>query len=565
MKKSLINNASNVVDEAVEGMLMLDNSIGRVGNHNSIVRADIEEYKQQHCTLISGGGSGHEPLHAGFIGDNMLSGAVLGNVFASPSVASILATIRVCAGSKGVLLIVKNYTGDRINFGLALELAKAEKIKVQMVIVDDDVALPEGKGITGGRGVAGTAYVHKIAGAVASNTLSTLEDVYNVAVTVVKNVRTMGIALSTCTIPGGVKSDRLQSPDEMEVGIGIHGESGRHNVKMNANAAADQVADILCESILARLTLSEGRAVAILVNNLGGLTHIELLVVARRVIENLKNRNISVVRANAGYYCTSLDMSGVSLSIMNIYDDSVLPLLDQTTSAPAWIKTTILPSEISRATITYNPDNYNKKQSGGPPLGGQAYSITLAICKSLISSEPMLTKYDMICGDGDCGIVMKAGATKVILDLEANSTICDSATFCDAIADSISLSMGGTSGGLLEIFFRTIATYFATEGQCATWQDALLSGLNAIKLYGGAKVGMRTMLDSLEPGIDALRSADLFKAVEASKEGMENTKKMFSSAGRSNYIDNDIINGTPDPGAVAVALAFAAAHEAMNS
>lgn len=214
--KKLINSPSGVVPDAVEGLLLTDSRIRRVANLNIVVRCDIESAKQKYVSIISGGGAGHEPAHAGFVGEGMLSGAIFGNVFASPSVSAILAAIRVCSGSKGVLLIVKNYTGDKLNFGMAMEKARQEKINVKMVIVDDDCALPVGKGITGGRGVAGTVFVHKVAGAAAAAGLS-LEEVHAEATNSVKLIGTLGVALTTCTIPGAPSSQRLSGPRTYEV------------------------------------------------------------------------------------------------------------------------------------------------------------------------------------------------------------------------------------------------------------------------------------------------------------------------------------------------------------
>lgn len=214
--KKLINSPSQVVPDAVEGLLLTDSRLRRVSNLNIVVRSDIESAKKKYVSIICGGGAGHEPAHAGFVGEGMLSAAVFGNVFASPSVSAILAAIRVCSGPKGVLLIVKNYTGDKLNFGMAMEKAKREKIDVRMVIVDDDCALPVGKGITGGRGVAGVVFVHKIAGAAAAAGRS-LAEVHAEATNSVKLIGTLGIALTTCTVPGAPSSQRLAGPRTYEV------------------------------------------------------------------------------------------------------------------------------------------------------------------------------------------------------------------------------------------------------------------------------------------------------------------------------------------------------------
>lgn len=199
--KKLINSADSVVSQSVEGFLMMNPNMKRLGKLNVLVRADIDVTKNQYVSILTGGGAGHEPAHAGYIGPGMISCAVLGNVFASPSVASILSGIRAVAGSTGVLLVVKNYTGDRLNFGMAAELAKQEGIAVETIIVADDVALPIGKGITGGRGIAGTVFVHKVAGAAAAKGLS-LSDVHAAAMDATSRIGSMGVALTTCTVPG---------------------------------------------------------------------------------------------------------------------------------------------------------------------------------------------------------------------------------------------------------------------------------------------------------------------------------------------------------------------------
>lgn len=262
----------------------------------------------------------------------MLTAAVLGNVFASPSVSSILAAIRTVAVPKGVLLIVKNYTGDRLNFGMAAEMAKQEGIKVEMVIVADDCALPLGKGITGGRGLAGTIFVHKIAGACAA-TGASLAEVYAAASTAALRVGTLGVALSTCTVPGTPASDRLSKPGLIEVGMGIHGEPGREQVVLPEEGAADFVAERLVAGILdqpasmddptlipKRLPYTEGQRVAVLVNNLGALPVIELQIVTRGVMLALRRRGLVPVRALVGAFMTSLEMAGVSLSLLMLPD-----------------------------------------------------------------------------------------------------------------------------------------------------------------------------------------------------------------------------------------------------
>ena len=198
-RKCLVNGLSDAVSESIEGALMANPLLARLGDHNIVVRADIAEERERHVTIIGGGGSGHEPSYVGFIGEGMISAGVCGNIFASPSVSAILIAIRTCAGPHGVLMIIKNYTGDRLNFGVALEKARQENINVQMIVVADDVALETDKGITGGRGLAGTLFIHKLAGALAKKGNS-LEEIYNYILPISKNLYTMGVALTSCTL-----------------------------------------------------------------------------------------------------------------------------------------------------------------------------------------------------------------------------------------------------------------------------------------------------------------------------------------------------------------------------
>ena len=538
----------------------------------------------------------------------MLTAAVCGNVFASPSVSTILAAIRVCGGSKGVLLVVKNYTGDRLNFGMAMEKAKQEGIACMMVIVDDDCALPRGKGITGGRGVAGTVFVHKVAGAAAAAGLP-LAEVHAEASAAVACVGSLGVALSTCTVPGAPPSQRLAAARMYEVGMGIHGEPGREQRELPESGAATAVADILVEGILgspavpARLEVQPGAEVALLLNNLGALPAVEMAVVARVVVINLLRRGLRPVRAFVGPYMTALEMAGVSLTVVRLPGPaetavgaaSLLERLDAPTSAPAWTASSVLDVEslgepassafLASRTVPYDPDQYggtansiaNQRAIGSGVACPRALAVVRAVCERIIAIEPIITEYDTVCGDGDCGLVMKAGAIRVLADVvddaaAAQQSGADAAVLSDRLATAISASMGGTSGALLEIFFRAAATYMASPdaaaavagagGEAAAWAEALWRGLEAIKYYGGASVGMRTMLDALEPGLAALRQG-LRGAAAAAKAGMESTKTMGSLAGRSNYVDAERMRNVPDPGAAVIAAAFEVAEAVL--
>mmetsp|Transcript_2428 Transcript_2428/g.2548 ORF Transcript_2428/g.2548 Transcript_2428/m.2548 type:complete len:600 (-) Transcript_2428:136-1935(-) len=594
--KKIINDPSQVVREAVEGCLLSNRDLKTIEGMNILLRADIDTVKKSYVTLISGGGSGHEPAHAGYIGNGMLSAAVLGNCFASPSVNSILAAIRVCAGSHGTLLLVKNYTGDRLNFGMAAEKAKLEGINVKMVIVADDCALKKNKGITGGRGIAGTVLVHKVAGAAAATGLS-LQEVFDQASAAAASIATLGIAFSTCTVPGCPPSTRLDGP-VFEVGMGIHGEPGRETMTLPPANTAEVVAKLLVDGILGTtaieslpvpplssssafsdlsspstpLILMKNDPLILMINNLGATPLIELHITTRNIILYLKSLGYQhITRVYIGSFMTAFEMTGISLSIMkgtNLF----LNYLDSTTTASAWIPCSPLPYEntLKDQEISYNSTiNENTKISGGF-LCINALHVIKSIVQRIIIMEPDLTKYDMICGDGDCGITMRAGAEKILEyvnqdDMQGGGPI-DSAQLCDGLGNAISASMGGTSGALLEIMMRAMASYLI-DTQSNTkkdWSHALEAGVTAMRVYGGAEVGMRTMLDALIPGINTLiRGGTIQEAAEAAQSGAESTKTMIGLAGRSNYIQQDQMQGVPDPGAVAAAEAFLAACDVL--
>jgi len=579
--KKIINAPSKIVGEFIEGTLLANRKLKCIPGMNALVRSDIEKFKLNYVTLISGGGSGHEPAHAGYIGEGLLSAAVLGNCFASPSVNSILSTIRVCAGPLGVLLIVKNYTGDRLNFGMAAEKAKLEGIKVKMVIVADDCALQKGKGITGGRGIAGTVLVHKVAGAAAAAGLS-LQEVFDEASAAAVSIATIGVAFSTCTVPGCPPSTRLDGP-LFEVGMGIHGEPGREKRVLPEANTADTVADLMVEAVVAAdvdtpppvpdgmsSVVTDGHpskesSIVLLVNNLGATPMIELYVVVRGIVNSLhKHGYKNIVRILVGPFMTAFDMAGVSLSLMRV-DAQVLIRLDAPTTAPAWQHATAINPEESLADreISYSMDAYAGNLIKGGFVCGKAIDVVRAVVERIIAIEPQLTEYDMICGDGDCGIVMKAGAEKVLEYIGSLAGVrdIDSAILCDALANAVSAAMGGTSGALLEIMLRAMASSLINEQDRAMdWPSAISVGVQAIRTYGGASVGMRTMLDALIPGVDALtKGVSVGEAAQAAKLGAEATKSMEGLAGRSNYIVSAQMQGIPDPGAAAVAEAFDAA------
>ena len=326
--KKFINGVEDVENEMMAGLVKaFPASLRKLACGNIVVRA---EKRTDKVALVSGGGSGHEPSFAGYVGTGMLDAAVAGAIYTSPSADRILEAIRSVATEKGVLLAIMNYTGDVMNFEMARELAEAEGIRVEQVVVNDDVAVDNSLYTVGRRGVAGTVLVHKIAGAKAE-TGAGLAEVKAVAEKVIANVRTMGVAINPSTIPAAGKPGFELAEDEMEVGIGIHGEPGVRKEKLRR---ADEIVDLLLEKILADLDYS-GREVAVLVNGSGGTPLMELCIVNNRVHDILAAKGIRIHRTLVGNYMTSIEQEGFSLTLLRL-DDETRALLDAAADTPAY-------------------------------------------------------------------------------------------------------------------------------------------------------------------------------------------------------------------------------------
>lgn len=325
--KKIINEANDVVKEALAGMQMAySESLEYVPDVELICRKKLINK----VAVISGGGSGHEPLHAGFVGTGMLDVAVAGNIFSSPSPDRIGAAIEKADKGKGTLLIIKNYSGDIMNFGLAKDLAELEGKEVETVIVKDDVAVEDSTYSTGRRGIAGTVFIHKIAGAMAEKGAS-LAEVKRVANKAIENVRSMGMAMSACTLPAVGKAGFNLADDEMEIGMGIHGEPGIERTKIKT---AKEIAEILLDKILSDYNYRDSE-VALLVNGLGATPLMELYILNGEIQKALEEKGIKVYKTLVGNYTTALDMTGCSISLLKL-DEELKELLDAPVDTVAW-------------------------------------------------------------------------------------------------------------------------------------------------------------------------------------------------------------------------------------
>lgn len=327
--KKLINRPEDVVKEELEGIALAHPDLVKVHfDPNYIVRADAPV--QGKVGIVSGGGSGHEPLHGGYVGLGMLDAACPGEVFTSPTPDQIYEATKAVNGGAGVLHIVKNYSGDVMNFEMAAEMAQAEGIEVATVITNDDVAVEDSLYTQGRRGVGVTVFVEKIAGSAAEAGLP-LDKVADIARRVNENGRSMGMALTSCTVPVAGKPTFELAEDEMEIGIGIHGEPGRTRMKIKP---ADEIVDMLAEAVLSDLPFKSGDRVIAMVNGMGGTPLIELYIVYRRLAQICQAKGITIERNLIGNFITSLEMAGTSITLLRV-DDELLKFWDAPVKTPA--------------------------------------------------------------------------------------------------------------------------------------------------------------------------------------------------------------------------------------
>ncbi|KRG15374.1 dihydroxyacetone kinase [Virgibacillus soli] len=318
--KKILNDPNETVEDMLEGLVLAyPEKLQRLPETTVVTSKNVPVTGK--VGLVSGGGSGHEPAHAGYIGKGMLDAAVVGEVFTSPTPDQVLEAIKAVDSGKGVFLVIKNYTGDVMNFEMAAELAEAEGIKVEKVIVNDDVAVEDSSFTTGRRGIAGTVFVHKIAGAKADEGAE-LSEVKRVAEKVVANVRSMGMALTPCTVPAAGKPSFQLDENEMEIGIGIHGEPGIERKKIGKAA---EIASELTEKIVRDREFSG--EVAVMINGLGATPEMELYILNKNVQKILSEKGIHIYRTYVGEYMTSMEMAGCSLTLLQL-DEELKSLLD---------------------------------------------------------------------------------------------------------------------------------------------------------------------------------------------------------------------------------------------
>ncbi|KAI0731307.1 dihydroxyacetone kinase 1 [Earliella scabrosa] len=581
--KHFLNDPETLVVDSLQGLCALNPQLGLDTENKVIYVASPDRSK---VALICGGGSGHEPSHAGFVGDGILTAAVCGSIFASPNPAQVRRGIDLTENDKGTVIIVKNYTGDILNFGLAKEQYAAQHPdkadRVKFVIVGDDVAVGKTQGkIVGRRGLAGTCLVYKIAGALAKRGAS-LDEVYNTAQWVASRVGTIGVGLEHCHVPGTAAGESHLGPAEIEIGMGIHNEPGHRRL-----SPVPPLCDLLPQLVeFLTSTTDPERSflpfkndgtdrVVLLVNNLGGASELELGSVAGEARRALERKGVKVERLVAGTFMTSLNMPGFSITTLLLPAESesgapdsslLLSLLDEPANVPGWKWAANVPP-LPTEKIASAP----KKEAAAAPTEDivvlraedpKAFNAAVErACKALGDAEPEITRMDNIAGDGDCGLTLKAGGASVLKALQDGRISGEDVTkSVIAVAKVAEEEMGGTSGALYSIFFSALAQGLqahhagAQTLTPALWSAALSSALAKLYTYTRARPPSRTLVDPLAAFVEALEKSqgeDFAGAARAAADAALGTRDLEAKAGRSAYVEGDRLREerVPDPGA----------------
>ena len=566
-RRKLINDPDALIENLIEGMvsahpqhLCVQGDTGR-----AIVARDGP--RDGKVGIVVGGGSGHEPAFAGYVGRGLADSAPLGNIFASPSPSQIMDAGFAADGGAGVLFLYGNYTGDVMNFGMAEEGLAEHGITARSFVVTDDIASAPKERIEERRGIAGDFFVFKIAGAAADLGLS-MEEVEEAARRANDATRTMGVALSACTMPQTGKANFELPAGEMEIGMGIHGEPG---VERGPAQSADKVADKLLGPILDELGLTGGQRVAVLVNGLGSTSLLELYILHRRVAQVLQEIDVSIHMSWVGEYCTSLDMEGVSITVMKL-DDDLQKWLDHPCETPALrvgepVMRQGTPARATRArqkqTSSQAVDR-TKLNADGDVAPEQFRILMAASLQAIQADRERLNALDGAIGDGDHGLTMEIGWKAVQGVLESKDSSATISELCVDIAEAFLESVGASVGPLYSSGFRTagraVSDRFNLDaGAVVRWLEGMAAG---IQQRGGATVGQKTMVDAWAPAVAAARrcleaggsSVECFDAAaQAAEQGAASTKDVVSQMGRSKKLGDRAI-GHADPGAESAAL-----------
>ena len=585
--KKIMNKPETLVREMCNGLVLAHPELAFDPKYKVISKKEINQGK---VTLISGGGSGHEPAHAGFVGTGMLDAAVCGDVFASPSQIQVYQAIRSSASDKGTLLIIKNYSGDIMNFKNAAHLAGEDGIEVDYVKVDDDIAVEDSLYTVGRRGVAGTVLVHKVAGAAAEAGLS-LPEVKEAAQHAINHVRSIGFAFTSCTVPAkGTPTFQIED-GEMEYGVGIHGEPG---IRREKAVSADELAQRMVTSLLDNLELDDAleAEVAVLINGFGGTPLQELYLLNNSVIRELTARNKRVFKGFVGNYMTSIDMAGASVTIMKL-DETLKKWLSAPCDTPALsVKGSFQPvnfTEVVHKQKSGNAVSYkNNTDAAAAVIKNNRLSLQNIVylidqmSEVIIENEVPFCELDAHAGDGDFGMSVAKGFKQ--LKSEWNDLLThhhrDIGDFLDACSMIIMEHCGGASGPIWGSAFRAASKYAGQKqelsvNEVAEMMQAVVKGIQDTgeRSFGrGAVVGDKTLIDALVPFADAWTQSGeqgedmkpaAVKAAEAAVLGAQKTADIVARMGRAGTVGERSI-GYPDAGAYALGVIFTELAKVMK-
>ncbi|MDK8179534.1 dihydroxyacetone kinase subunit DhaK [Paenibacillus sp. UMB4589-SE434] len=575
--KKIINQPETLVREMCSGLVLAHPELEFNSKYKIVQKKEINRNK---VTLISGGGSGHEPAHAGFVGAGMLDVAVCGDVFASPSQIQVYQAIKASASKQGTLLIIKNYSGDIMNFKNAAHLAGEDGIVVDYVKVDDDIAVEDSLYTVGRRGVAGTVLVHKIAGAAAEEGKS-LADVKQIAQKAIDHTRSIGFALTSCTVPAKGTPTFELNDNEIEYGVGIHGEPG---IRREQNVSADELAKKMVTDLFRDMNIGDSSEIAVLVNGFGGSPLQELYLLANAVVREINNHQVSIVKVFVGNYMTSIDMAGASVSIIRL-DEQLKHYLGASCNTPAiQIAGPFSPPRVEEVyTVTVEKENvsyrcetdqkYAKTEQDTFTLHNLIY-LTDKMSEIIIENEVPFCELDSHAGDGDFGMSVAKGFKQLkrewheLTEHHAGS-IGDFLNACSLI---IMEHCGGASGPIWGSAFRAASKYAGDKNvlsvaEFAHMMAAVVKGIQDTgeRSFGrGAVVGDKTLIDALAPFAEAwersavdgdnLKTAAV-KAAEAAVQGAKHTESIVARMGRAGTVGERSL-GYPDAGAYALGVIF---------
>lgn len=581
--KKIMNRSETMVPEMCAGIAMAYPELEFVKRYKIIKK---REQNADKVSLISGGGSGHEPAHAGFVGKGMLDAAVCGDIFASPSQIQIYQAIKETAGNAGTLMIIKNYSGDMMNFKNAARLAEEDGISVEYVKVDDDIAVQDSLYTVGRRGVAGTVLVHKIAGAAAEQGYS-LKQVKAYAENAVLNTRSIGFAFTSCTVPAKGTPTFSIAENEIEYGVGIHGEPG---VSRETMMTADELSKRMTDSLVKELGLAENDEVTVLVNGFGGTPLQELYLFLNSTAKILDEYKIKIYRSFAGNYMTSIDMSGASLTFMKM-NSELKSLLDAESDSPAFkVNGPVLPRNYEPFIPAYHSQSENTDQKnhtkGSAKVRQEVLTVdnmifivdTMSEC--IIKNEVPFCELDAYAGDGDFGMSVSKGFRQLRREWNdiLEEKVCDIGEFLDACSLIIMECCGGASGPIWGSAFRAAGKAAKGKQKLTAEEFAVLlqeavTGIQKTGEYSFGRcavVGDKTLIDALVPCADVWTEnagnktlKELFQlSADAAVNGAKMTEKIVARMGRAGTVGKRSI-GYPDAGAFALGVIFSKIADAL--